>query len=262
MAIKNRALWHKKAEALAVPIVFLAASLVMPLYAFPPNDSSPAGLRVALKTPVPEFDNGGQPLIPTLIEIARTMKVPMGIEKVTAAALRKRVRISVRGGTIATILDACVRQLPDYHWALRDGAVDIYGEAEWRSKSNLFNYVIHSLDVKGGDLNLANAFLRMAVPEPASRLGASSVTETGGVAGSFPGVGGLRPPHVDLSFRDATVRSILNRIVALSRGQLIWVARVPPDRLNLSPRQGLWMLMPPSLDAIMPSFDRSLYARK
>jgi hypothetical protein len=226
--------------------------------------SQSAALNAELAEAVRGYDNGGTALIPTLIEVAAAYRIPMGIEKVTPEALRTPVRIALREGTVADLLSACVRQLPNYRWAARDGAVDIYGERELKSRDNLFNFVVPSFEIKGGTLNDVNFRLRRLTPNGATAV-RSQAHGAGpgevGLAGDTPGDGELEGAHVDFVAQRATVRSVLNRIVALSEGKAIWIARVPPSGLSQAPRAGLWQLGPASLSIIAtlePSLTESL----
>lgn len=214
----------------------------------------------SLDAQLAHYDNDGKPLIHTLVEIAAYYHIPMGIEKVTRESVHTPVHITLQRGTVRDLLNLCVRQFPDYHWAVEKGTIDIYGDQERKRESNLFNYVVPMLEVKGGDLNVANAMLRMLMPRNAIAVQTKPKLRPGevyGVAGDSPGVGGLEPTHTDLEFRNSTVRSILNQIVALSKGKVIWVARVPPERLSHAPDAGLWLLLPPTAD-ITSELDPSL----
>jgi hypothetical protein len=225
--------------------------LAYPGAAKPDPASGPrAETQDILSRRITNYDNGEKPLIPTLIDLAAQYKLPMGIEKVTPTALQKPVRCGLKAGSLADLLDACVRQLPDYHWAVHEGTVDIYGKEEWENRLNLFNYVVPNLEVKGGDLNLVNALLRMSVPDEAMFPPIKPFPAHGGTFGDSPGVGSLEPTHIDFLAHQQTVRTILNRVVALSKGQVIWIARVPPSALPYKPKQGLWLLFPPQIGVV------------
>jgi hypothetical protein len=201
------------------------------------------GIEKILSQPLTDYDNAGKPLIPTLVDLAARYRLPMGIEKVTCVALQTPIQCQLKTGSLSDLLTACIEGLSGYHWAVQDGAVDVYGEEEWTSRMNLFNYVVPSLDVKG-DLNFANALLRMSVPDEATPSPVKPRAVPGGNFGDSPGVGSLKPTQIDFEARQQTVRTILNRIVSLSNGEVIWIARVPPSALAHNPKQGLWLLVP------------------
>ena len=214
-----------------------------------------------LDTPVAGFSSHDA-LIPTLIQIAARYHVPMGIEKVTPQALNSQLEIRLERGTVRDLLNLCVRRASGYRWAVGEGgAINVYGEEERKQKSNLFNFVVPSLEVRGGTLNDVNARLRMSLPDTRTtrfRFSAAPPGEVFSTFGDTPGIGSLETERLDFEARDANVRSILNRIVALSKGRVIWISRVAPSMLSRSPNQGLWLLAPPSSGAIIPYLDPAL----
>ncbi|HUJ31710.1 MAG TPA: hypothetical protein VLY23_10555 [Candidatus Acidoferrum sp.] len=195
------------------------------------------------------FDNKAVPLVPTLLSIAETYHIPIGIEKVTPSALSSALPVRLDKGTIGDLMDLCVSQLPDYAWKTEKGVIIVYGPSELADPSNLFNLRIPDFSVRNSTLNDANNLLRSLV---LSAPGPRATTPTPpnravGMGGDSPGIGALEEKHVDITLKDATVREILDQIVALSdtAGQPVaWIANVPPERLNQPTSGGLWRLVP------------------
>lgn len=214
-------------------------------------------LNAKLAKRVRGYDNGKRPLIPTLIGLAAAYNLPMGIEKVTPQALREPVRVTMLNGTVAQLLDTCVRQLPDYNWTIREGVIDVYGQKEWSSKLNLLNFVLPAFQIRHGTLNDINFQLRMLTPSVTPALAQASTPVEVGAGGDVPGDGELEGVRVNFTAQRATVRSILNRIVHLSGGRAIWISRVPPSELSHAPTAGLWQVGPPSVN-ILTTLELSL----
>ncbi len=242
----------------------LAALAFAQLHAACPASASAgrATLQEILNAPVKNFESN-KSLVPTLIEISSIYHVPMGIEMVTPAAVHSPVVVELRDGSVAELLDRCTRSLPGYRWAVEDGVVDVYGPSERAWELNLLNFVVPRIKIHEGTLNRVNAVLRMSIPArlPArySSIPPGKVFST---VGDSPGVGSLEGHPLDFEARGQTVRTILNRIVALSKGKVIWVARVPPAGLSSSPNAGLWLLAPPVASAIVPHLEPSLLSKE
>lgn len=187
---------------------------------------------------VAEFDNNDAPLIPTLLRVAAEYHLPMGIERLTSEGLGRPVRVRLKKGTLADLLDMCARQLPGYVWAVSEGAIDFFSKNERRQSSNLFNLVIPSFSLSNETLDEASDKLRTTVIMKREKLG--------GVIGSYLGSPALEDKRLSVQLRDRTVRDILNRMVAL-HGEAAWIARVPEGQLSHMPKAGLWQILPRSV---------------
>ncbi|HTG17157.1 MAG TPA: hypothetical protein VK747_18040 [Blastocatellia bacterium] len=192
--------------------------------------------KLAIK--VANFNNQDKPLIPTLLGIAADYQLPMGIERVVKEAAEQPITVKIEQGTVSNLLDRCIRQVPGYAWAIRDGAVHVYGVEELSQPSNLFNLVIPSFEVKNETLNQASNGLRMQL--------IFAQEKTGAVVASFPGSLALEDKQLNVKAHNVTVRDILNRLVAL-HGEAVWIARIPPQKLSHIPQAGLWQLLPRSV---------------
>ncbi len=228
-----------------------------------PGRASVSGppVQQALASDVQGFSSH-KPLLVTLIEISSAYHLPMGIEKVTPESADLPVTVTLDRGTLAGLLTRCVRALPGYRWTVQDGVVNVYGtrEKEWRR--NLLNFIVPNIEIRGGTLNDVNAALRMEVPGRLPvRFSSVPPGKVFGVAGDTPGVGSLEAEHIDFEARNQTVRTILNRMVALSGGRAIWVSRVPPRWLSSNPAAGLWLFLPPDPALILPNLSLSASKR-
>lgn len=196
-------------------------------------------LESKLAQQIAEFDNHAAPLIPTLLRISTEYHVPMGIERVTAEALNRPTTVKFQKGTLAGLLDVCARQLPGYAWIVREGAIDFFGKKEWVQTSNLFNLVIPSFSVSNQTVDATSDKLRTTVM--------MQTEKPTGIIGSYLGSFELEDKPISFESRNATVRDILNRMVAL-HGEAVWIARVSEDQLSREPTSGLWQILPRSVD--------------
>jgi hypothetical protein len=242
-----------KSRSAAVPAV---AGLVMALAV------SVAAVQAARnKTPIEKTLNSqvthfaeNRPLIPLLILVARKYSLPLGIEKVTAQGLYTPISVRLHRGTARQLLDICVRAVPGYRWRVEDGVVNVYGAEEKASETNLFNFVVPRLEIHGGTLNEIITVLNMSIPgQLPVRYGTVPSGKAYATAGDSPGIGSLQGQRVDFEAHGETVRTILNRIVTLSKVEVVWIARVPPSNLNNKPSRGLWLIAPPFEDSILPN---------
>lgn len=197
-----------------------------------PNVEKRLALRVA------KFDNHGAPLITTLLRVAAVYSLPMGVEKVAPDATDKPMEVRVVGGTVAELLDRCVRRVPGYRWAVEDGAVDVFGQRERRQPSNLFNLIVPSFEAHNQTIDDLSDRLKQDVM--------MEVLKPKGVISSHLGTPGLQRKRLSFVAQRATVRQLLNRLVALD-GESVWLARVPPTCLGHLPQAGLWVIIPHSV---------------
>jgi hypothetical protein len=233
----NRSLRGQKPSPLALLIPLLLNICVAPA-TNAAGSACERDIKAKLALQVTDYDNGGVPLIPTLLNIAESYDLPMGIERVTREALERPIRVKVHQASLSRLLDLCMGQLPGYSWALHDDVINVVGAKEYTEASNLFNLVVPSFEVHEQDLNIANSKLRMSVLFLKER--------PAGVVGSNLGSSEFEGQRLTFAARNTTVREILNRLVRLY-GKSVWIARVPPERLSQLPQAGLWQILPRSV---------------
>ena len=207
-------------------------------------------LQHKLKAQVVNFDNQGKSLIPTLLQIASNHHLPMGIERVVREAIEQPITVKLQRGTVAKLLDLCVRQLQGYSWMPQNGTILIYGIKELRQPSNLFNHVIPFFEVQNNTINQADNSLKI-------KLFIERERPSGGIVSSHIGSTALEDKRLTLKVRNAKVRYILNRLAAL-HGEVVWIARIAPDKLSQIPQGGLWALLPRDVQNPKVILDQSL----
>jgi hypothetical protein len=219
------------------PVVLSVSALLLLFAGRQPQraQATPRDVERKLAQHLVKFDNNGAPLIPTLLQLAAVYSLPMGIEKVTPKALNRPIRVRLRGGDVADVLTLAVRQVPDYAWAVEDGAIDIFGKRERSRSSNLLNFVLPSFEVHDQTLNATSNELRTTL--------VLEVLKPPGVGGDYLGSPELERKRISFALRKATVRQLLNTMVALDEGA-VWVARVRPSCLGRLPEAGLWLVLP------------------
>ncbi|MGH9455206.1 MAG: hypothetical protein ACRD2O_14685 [Terriglobia bacterium] len=242
-------------RSLALPFLFIVWFVIfIPVRARSAaalTDQETKSVSEILRASVQNFDNHGEPLVPTLLQIAKKFRLPLGIEKVNPPALHKPLVIYLADGTVSDALNLCVHKLPGYRWTVLEGAVLVYGPEERNQPSNLFDVQISSLTLKDATVNEANDRLSSIVFEIAnSKLPAQPALPPGanvGYGGDSPGVTSFEKYRLNLDMKNTTVRAVLNRLVAIScsLGQPIaWMARIPPSKLSEFPEGGLWQIVP------------------
>jgi|SRR5215469_5571465 len=233
---------------LLVVVAFLVATQQIVLQARAPKLVWPSNQRPGfLAAEVVDFDNKERPLVPTLLLIAGSYRIPMGIEQVTSEALTLRVSIRLAHGTVSDLLDVSTTQLPGYAWTLQDGAVVVHGAKEWTAPTNIFKLKVAQFDVVDSTLNDANNRLRDIVFAGSTTRVVGAPSRPVGIGGDSPGIGALEHKRVTIAMKNTTVRAILDRIVVLSPSvgqQVVWVANAPPNELDQVPGAGLWRLVP------------------
>jgi hypothetical protein len=69
---------------------------------------------------------------------------------------------------------------------------------------------------------------------------------SGGIVGSYSPNPELEAKRLSVDIQNASVREILNRLVAL-HGEAYWISRVPPEALSRLPQAGLCQVLPRSV---------------
>lgn len=200
----------------------------------------PTNLSSRLAQPIRDFDNHGEPLISTLLRLAADYHLPMGIERVTAEGIRKPIEVKLQQGTVRTLIDSCVQKINGYAWKIEEGVVFVYGVDEYLQPSNLFNYVLPSFEIVNRTIGRANSMLREKL--------ILEKYKPSGIAGSYIISPETENKTLNLNVHNIAIRQILNRLIAL-HGEVVWIARVPPDQLREAPSQGLWVMIPVSIFA-------------
>jgi hypothetical protein len=204
------------------------------------QDNAPAkaparlSLRNALAAQVEKFDNQGKPLIETLLRIADKFHLPMGVEKVERQSLEEPIQVQFQSGTVSQLLNFCLKKSSGYRWTQDSGAILISGTVKDIPPDSLFNFTIPEFKANHIDLDQAS-----------DRLGITLIflkEKPSGLASSYLGDAKLSDVFISLEMRNATVRHILNRLVA-AHGKAVWIARVPLKQTNKRPSAGLWKVL-------------------
>jgi hypothetical protein len=212
-------------------VIFTAFNFI--LGQSPSQEAALISKKLAVR--VETFDNEGKPLIETLLRIADEFHLPMGIEKVENVTINRPIQVRLKNVTVKQIFDACVGQATDYSWVIKDGVILISSPSLQVQASNLFNFIIPHFRADNISLNNANQGLRFALyyekVKPKS------------FGGSHLGNLSLEDKLVNLDVKNATVRHILNCLVA-QHGGSVWISRVAPEAIDTLPSAGLWQILP------------------
>jgi len=170
-----------------------------------------------------------------LVEVARSFKIPMGIEWVERSGTAKRDKTRLSGKrSVRELIEEITSVSPELHMEVDDGLVHIYSPTEAVHPFNFLNIRLNSYSVNDGDLFAAEDQLRWAIRftlEPEKYLN--------GYGGGY-GHGAnhvFQIPKFTLSGSDLTIREVLNRI-ALAQGNALWVVMI--NRADLEGDEPRW----------------------
>ena len=158
--------------------------------------------------------------IDALLKISTQFRFPLAVEWVKSADMLKPVRFSQTHTTVKDIIQSVVSMHAGYDWRTEDGVVHVFQRDLAKDSRNPLNIAVkefgwnHKMIFSEANSLLAQLVGQVVNPFPIGR----------GVGGSFPS--GVGEPTFDLNIRDGPARSILNRIVTVSKVN-IWVATFP-----------------------------------
>ena len=158
--------------------------------------------------------------IDALLKLSARFQFPLGVEWVKSADTLKPVRFSETYTTVADVIQSVVSRHAGYDWRTEDGVVHVFQRDLVKDSRNPLNITVkefgwnHKMILSEANTLLAQLVGQVVNPLPIGR----------GIGGSFPRDVG--EPTFDLNIRDGSARSILNRIVTVSKVN-IWVATFP-----------------------------------
>jgi hypothetical protein len=158
--------------------------------------------------------------IDALLKLSARFQFPLGVEWVKSADTLKPVRLSQTYTTVADVIQSVVSRHAGYDWRTEDGVVHVFQRDLVKDSRNPLNITVkefgwnHKMILSEANTLLAQLVGQVVNPLPIGR----------GIGGSFPRDVG--EPTFDLNIRDGSARSILNRIVTVSKVN-IWVATFP-----------------------------------
>ena len=158
--------------------------------------------------------------IDALLKLSARFQFPLGVEWVKSADTLKPVRFSETYTTVADVIQSVVSRHAGYDWRTEDGVVHVFQRDLVKDSRNPLNITVkefgwnHKMILSEANSLLAQLVGQVVNPLPIGR----------GIGGSFPRDVG--EPTFDLNIRDGSARSILNRIVTVSKVN-IWVATFP-----------------------------------
>jgi hypothetical protein len=158
--------------------------------------------------------------IDALLKTSAQFKFPLAVEWVKSAETLRPVRFFRGRASAADVIQTVVADQPGYDWRTEDGVVHVFQRDLVKDSRNPLNITVkefgwnHKMILSEANSLLAQLVGQVVNPFPIGR----------GVGGSFPS--GVGEPTFVLNIRDGSARSILNRIVTVSKVN-IWVATFP-----------------------------------
>src|ERR1039457_7609702 len=154
--------------------------------------------------------------IDALLKISAQFQFPLGVEWVKTADTLKPVRFSRNRTTVKDIIQPVVSMYAGYDWRTEDGVVHVFQRDLVKDSGNPLNITVrefgwnHKMIFSEANGLLAQLVGQIVNPLPIGR----------GIGGSFPS--GIGEPTFILNIRDGSARSILNRIVTVSKFKMIF----------------------------------------
>lgn len=162
-----------------------------------------------------------------LIEVAKTFRIPMGIEWSDSPKCKASPATFRDQETVGQLLNAIIRRCPTQRLTVEPGIVHVYSRFA-RHPRNILNLRVWRFQVKDGSVFDAEYELRLAI---------DMQLHPNKYAGGYNGGHGspqddvFAIPNVSFSGKDIRVRDVLDGIVK-SSGNALWVARLRVASLN------------------------------
>lgn len=203
----------------------------------PEQEGSVRRFEDQLKERLADFDGSGRPMVPLLLGIAYKYKLPMGFEYVDSDAVRRPIKLRLKGRTLRDSIGALVATAPGLRVDFSGGLVDIYSVKGRSENSNPFNITIRAYDVDRLDTHRASAELLNILMQ---QIHPHAVVLNSIAPGQWGDLG------ITLHMRDRKVYEILNAIVAQT-GSAVWISAIPAGHLttlSTNVTKNFWYIYP------------------
>jgi hypothetical protein len=214
---------------------FLKISMLV-LVAFASSSSAqsnpPTMVRNASALTVTNLQVEGKNINHVLAKIAYTYNVPINLEVATNEDLLKgkSLKVRLKKGTLADVLDNIIRQKPSYIWEASDGGIRVFPKSEFRDpllQTLLETNISHFTVSKSiGKLNFREALTRR--PELTYLLASYGVQPSNEAFHRLD----IQPFGGDFSLdlENVSVRSILDSVIKNSRTKYWFINRNGENR--------------------------------
>lgn len=195
-----------------LPLILVSGAIASFLYAR--ANASKETTTLSLK-PVRDFSVEGYGLLQVISVAQAEFGLRFGIEFCGQTA-RKPISIHVQNGTVATVLNSLVGQVPSCAWSETNGVIDLMPQ---QNRDSLLEVKIAHFRVEDApEWDIRSAILSR--PEVQAWLSRNHVKER-----SIFGEETFRSPLVSLATSDTTLRSLLNQTLTKSAFKTWLVAR-------------------------------------
>jgi hypothetical protein len=203
-----------------------------------PQDRRTQSAQVALfehKTNrvVERFSTSGRTLVASVVDLAYRFQLPMAVEYADRDATTRPLDLQFHNESVRGILEAIVRQAPQYRVSFSEGIVDIFAPKAREDTSNLLNKVIKDFSLAEMETREADFQLFCALAHEVKSQG----------CGGSLAVGQWEPLRITVHLQNAKVYEVLNAIVA-QNGKAIWTVTASPEKLSNLQSGGIWYIYP------------------
>jgi hypothetical protein len=182
---------------------------------------------------VERFNTSGKTVVASAVELAYRYQLPMAVEYADRDATTRLLNLEFHNQSVQRILEAIVRQAPQYRVSFSQGIVDIFSPKARGDASNLLNTAIKDFSVT-----------EMETREADFQLFCAFVHEVNlSWCGGSLAVGQWEPVRITVHLQHAKVYEILNAIVA-QNGKAIWTVTASPEKPSKLQSGGIWYIYP------------------
>jgi len=193
----------------------------------------PVANRIEPSRRIAHFQVQDQNMIDALLQLGQQEEFGVGIDYIDAAAFERKLSISTRDSTLASVLDQITKEL-GYKWSVQGRAINVTHPGAIVGKRNLLNTRIRHFKVDPMPLEQAGCQLAIAFKFAMN-------PKMKGLAGDclFAGI----EQRIDgVEMNGSTVREILNALVS-QHGNGAWVVQQPSWTMNKDLGFGVWKLL-------------------
>jgi hypothetical protein len=182
---------------------------------------------------VERFNTSRKTVVASVVELAYRYQLPMAVEYADRDATTRPLNLEFHNQSVRRILEAIVRQAPQYRVSFSQGIVDIFSPKARGDASNLLNtaikdFSVTEMETREADFQLFCAFVHEV--------------NSSGCAGSLA-VGQWEPIRITVHLQHAKVYEVLNAIVA-QNGKAIWTVTASPEKPSQLQSGGIWYIYP------------------
>jgi hypothetical protein len=213
-------------------ITKVALPLFVALFLISSSSVNGQGLQSELAQRVKAFDSESSSTVGQLVDFAQRFQIPMGIELANESEESVAPPIHARNTTAQRIIQQIVHERPGTGFTLSGGVLHVFATSLVTDRRNFLNLRVSRFQVENESLFGAEWLLRVRIDQV---LNPSPGGYAGGHGYGVPRTDTFDVRNLSFSINNATVRQILNGIVA-RQGNALWLVRFIPWQMMANGR--------------------------